>query len=319
MSIAEKIAANARYQEVLGWHPEAIALQQDNLDGEDLVYQIALYQKQFGMAPADCDGILGPKTYAAFLRNYRDTALARLRRASTPDERLTIASEEAVFQATIDWLSDVVDAKASTITAASREYIDETVRTPIGSNWTWESPYRGDGAIEWCGMFVARAYHATVKLALRQAFFPSTYRLDRFARYRDIDGTKNPRPTPSKSPISVLAVAERMIVELDEYSKPTDAVFPDGTSPRGGDILLVGGVNTGYGKHCTLVRSYQVGVSGLGYFETIEGNATGKGPKGDVRQGVIRAKRPVGLGAGMAPTTYFARRLIRLSPADLGL
>ena len=145
-----------------------------------------------------------------------------------------------------------------------------------------------------------------MKLFLRKTYFSSNYRLDRFARYvAPFENTPNPRP--AEGPF-------RKLVELDERSGPLDAYFSQDAPPRPGDILLVGGKNTAYGKHVTLVESYDPLA---GYFTTLEGNATGPGPSGGVRHGVIRTRRPVGLSNNAPLATYHARRLIRVAPSDL--
>jgi hypothetical protein len=159
---------------------------------------------------------------------------------------------------------------------------------------------------------VAAAWaRAGLGLAWRKTYFASTFRLDVWARYLPFDErTANPAPPD----------APRRYRRLDEHSQAADVTFGShpgeaADDPRPGDILLVGGVNTGYGKHVTLVESYDP-VNGL--FTTVEGNATGPGPRGGRQHGVIRTTRPVGLRRQDALTTYHARRLIRPSIHDLG-
>ncbi len=309
------IALNAHYQELLGWTNDELGLPLDATPAQavDLIARVQRLSLHF--AAAACDGVAGPSTYAAVLDLAAADVTSQIAHIVPPvmpadlSRRLRLAGKLAVLQAQRDWLGNIIDARAGSIDPASRSYIDETIRTPRGSDWSWETPYRGDGQVEWCGMAIARFYARTVPVATRRTWFPSTYRLDRFARYQDIEGAKNPLP-----PIGI----HRMLVELDEHSTAADAKFPDGSTPRAGDIMLVGGVGTGYGKHCTLIRGpMQVLESGLAYFDTLEGNGTGKSPKGSRVQGLVRGTRPIGLARGLAPTTYFARRLIRLAPSDL--
>ncbi len=51
-----------------------------------------------------------------------------------------------------------------------------------------------------------------------------------------------------------------------------------------------------------------------GVFQTWEGNANGLGPKGIIRQGVIKATRRIGLAPGASKASYHVRRVIRLAP-----
>jgi hypothetical protein len=162
--------------------------------------------------------------------------------------------------------------------------IDSFIRRGLG--WTWEPPYKGDGDFEWCGAFVAYCW-LSIKPVLRKTYFASTYRLDRYARYASVNGKPN-------------RGSGRLLAELDERS--TELPW----EPRAGDILTIGPVGSGYGKHICLVESYADGV-----FKTIEGNGTGLAPSGQRWQGVVRGERKLG-GSG-----WHARRLIRPSAEDL--
>lgn len=183
-----------------------------------------------------------------------------------------------------------------------RQLIDNMIRSEFGLGWNWERPY--SGSFEWCGAFVSFCYGATLPLATRRNYFSSTYRLDRWARYQQVnEHDKNVRPNVGPF---------RMVVDLDGGSTAADAVFPDGSLPRAGDILLVGPERSAYGKHVTMVERFD---AEKGVFFTLEGNGTGDGPSGSMH-GVVRGQRRVGLAA-KAPTTYHARRLIRMAPIDL--
>ncbi len=185
-----------------------------------------------------------------------------------------------------------------------RNAIDQMIRTEQGLDWDWLPRYTGDGEFEWCGAFVSSCYASSVRLDVRRTYFASCFRLHAMASYaRANEAVENKRP---KSGVL------RQIVKLTERSG--EVFFEDGSAPRAGDICLVGGINTGPGKHVTLVEHFDEKDA---VFHTIEGNGRGLGPDGKPRQGVVRARRPLGLHPGSAPTTYHARWLIRLAPSDL--
>jgi hypothetical protein len=288
---------NRSYSKLLGWTCSDFACSAfDNA----LVAAVRAAQTRFELT---ADGVCGPKTYAAVLADQQTSLLAN---QGTSTNRLVDAGMIAVLEAKRCWLRNIIDLppKGATEYEPSRAQIDKLIRTPDGIDWDWEPPYVGQ--FEWCGAFAAFAWRAAgIKVATRRAFFSSTYRLDRWARYWAFETTPNPKPAHGPY---------RQIIELDSTSGPVDARFDDDDLPRAGDILLVGGVSTAYGKHVTLVESYDMTT---GVFTTIEGNGTGAGPSGGTRHGVVRRQRPVGLPHGADPTTYHARRLIRPSLADL--
>jgi hypothetical protein len=184
-----------------------------------------------------------------------------------------------------------------------RDEITALVSSPAGLGWTWEGRYAGDGDFEWCGAFASRCWGvAGLPLAARRTWWASCYRLQRWASYRAIDAkTPNPAP-PAGAP-------RRLCVELTEASHQ----LPAGVEARPGDVLIVGGAGSGPGRHITVVESFDGEV-----FRTIEGNGVGLGPDGKRRQGIVRARRPLGLRAGQGPQTYHARWLIRPAATDLG-
>lgn len=294
------IVWNRGYAAKLGW--TLAELGADDFDYE-LLRRVEAAQAQLGV---EVDGLFGPATYAAWLAG-RAAALRTELAAASGDAALAIAGRIALATAKQLWLRTVVDPPdASERYAASRRVVDALIRSDDGLGWGWESPYRKNGDYEWCGSLAAWGWRAAgVSLPVRKRYFASTYRLDRFARYR-ATGDEAP-PTPP-------ADARRQLVELDEDAGPDDAVFADGSEPRPGDILLVGGERTGYGKHICLVEAYDLAT---GLFTTIEGNGTGATPRGGRIHGIVRAQRPVGLGRDEPRTRYHARRLIRPSIHDL--
>ena len=203
---------------------------------------------------------------------------------------LWAAGVEAIETALRWWKDDIYDPKRSD-TSIEAEYsasiIDTFIRNGLG--WGWEPPYEGDGDFEWCGAFAATCW-AAVKPELRKAYFSSTYRLDRYAKYRSAFGEKNEG-------------SGRLVLDLDENTNVRE--FPSKWQVMPGDILLVG--RAGYGSHICLVESYD--AEG-GVFSTVEGNGVGKGPNGERQHGVVRAKR-------ILAAEYGARRIIRPSAEDL--
>jgi len=225
-------------------------------------------------------------------------------RLATPTVDLERAGQRALAEARQLFDSDIWDPPVTDhrpIAERWRDAITEMISSERGLGWTWEQRYAGDGSFEWCTAFGARCWaEAGLTLAARTPFWASCYRLHRWATYQPIDA-RTPNKRPKDGPY-------RLCVALDEHT----TALPAGVVPRAGDILLVGGVNTGPGKHGTVVESFDGKT-----FLTIEGNARGLGPDGKSRQGVVRASRPLGLTKGDAPTTYHARWLIRPAPSDL--
>lgn len=206
---------------------------------------------------------------------------------------IAAAGNQALVEALLLFHRDVYDPPRSDQSAAanaSRQVIEEIITT---AGWLWEVPYRGDGQVEWCGLFAAACWHAAgLDPKWLATYFASTYRLDTWARYETFDA-KHPNRKPAEGPY-------RLIATLDSHS--TSLPF----TPMAGDILMIGAGTPAMGNHITIVESYADGV-----FQTISGNGVGLGPDGKRRQGIVRA--PVHLGGG----GYCARRLIRPAASDL--
>lgn len=288
-----EITRNEAYRTRLGWTSDEVVSGHTKIDS---TFVDAVKQLQAALG-VDADGVVGPKTYRALLASVQASLIV-----NPIGESVARAGRIAVLELKMLWLENVIDPpNDSAHWASSRKIIDDMIRTPIGSNWTWSPPYVQNHDNEWCGYTLARAYNRSVKLEVRKNYFPSTFRLDRFARYLPINDTlANPRP--STGPY-------RMIIELDGKSTAAQAVFSDGTIPRAGDILLVGVKN--FGQHITLIERYDPGT---GSFTTLEGNGIGMGPNGKRQEGIIRTTRYI----GNAPdTSFIARRIIRIAPTDL--
>jgi hypothetical protein len=208
---------------------------------------------------------------------------------------LADAGTRAVTEAIRLWQADVFDPKRndqSDAAVRSRRVIDEIL---MAAGWDWQVPYKGDGQVEWCGLFAAACWRAAgIDTKWLATYFASTYRLDTWAKYRDFNPGK-PNKRPDHGPY-------RLVAELDENSK----VLP--FEPQAGDILMIGDGQPAMGDHICLVVSYDATRKA---FSTIEGNGMGIGPDGKRRQGIVRGLRLLG-GQG-----YCARRLIRPAPGDL--
>ena len=215
--------------------------------------------------------------------------------SSTTIDRLELAGRRAVMEAARLWRLDVYDPKArdkSEHAERSRRVIDEIL---MAAGWEWQVPYRGDGQVEWCGLFAAACWRAAgIDPKWLATYFASTYRLDLWARYRAFAADK-PNPRPDRGPW-------RQIANLDRTSK----VLP--WEPRAGDVLMIGDGSPEFGDHICLVESYDADRR---VFATIEGNGVGVGPDGKRRQGIVRGERHLGGGG------YCARRLIRSAAGDL--
>ena len=263
IDIAKAARANAIYRKNLGWTASELGGPPE--EGA-LAKYIGLLQANYGVT---VDGVAGPNTYTAFLKDRRRRLVSYADSLPATADKVEVYGRCAVATAKMSWLLNILDGKKGAYPERSRQWIDRIIRTPAGVNWSWLKPYLGDGQREWCGDFVASCYGeegAQVDLDLRCFFFPSTDRLYNFAHYEDLQSKKNPEP-PEGAP-------RRMVITLDEHSKPSDVVFEDGTTIREGDIGLVGGVNTGPGKHVVLFTGGFDARTGVA--TTIEGNTFGQ-------------------------------------------
>lgn len=212
------------------------------------------------------------------------------------DETLQHAGRVALNAGLLAWSQGIMDptrkAFGDPAFADDRAFIDNCIRSPDGLGWgrcsALTGPYRWDGDYEWCGAFAAYCWHASIPLAIRKRYFPSTYRLDRYGQHK--------RAFLEAVPV-VDESSRRKYLALDG-----DADDVDHFAPRAGDILIVNG--KGYGQHITIVEVWD---SAAMTFATVEGNATGKGPKGERYQGVVRQTRAL----------KDCRRLIRPGLCDL--
>jgi hypothetical protein len=305
-------AANQTYQTHLGWtlaelFPEAPPT---NGTADVDLESVRELQQQLGVKD---DAVVGPGTYTAVLARNQAAYLASMDApGATPDHIMIAAGLVALTEAKLCWLKNIIDLppKNSLEHERCRKFIDSLIRTDVGIGWHWEDEYEYNGQYEWCGTLAAKGWgRAGVKFAIRQLFFSSNYRLDRYARYKAVD--KEPVVPKPNTP-----GPHRMIIELDRDSTPDKIRFTDGSVPREGDIMLIGGERTGYGKHITMIDDFDPTSP---WVKTVEGNGTGYGPNGNTQHGVVRAQRRIGRGPGMTDVTYIARRIIRVGFDDLVL
>lgn len=268
----------------------------------------------------DIDGKAGPATRAALVpapeqarcatcgnpgpdgHNYRHPFKAAP--LPPPIDRLKAAGERALNRALAEWKLHIVDPKRtdkSERAVYARGAITNYIHFGLG--WTWQPPYAGDGAFEWCGAFAAWCWLESLLPELRRDYLPSCYRLFNWTQGLEALGGKPKAPI---TPPTFLA--------LDENSKPSDVLRFAGTGPRAGDLLIVGDGKPEYGEHITIVERFEA-TGGLGTFYTVEGNGGGSFPDGNRGQGVVRALRTLGKRAGGG--SYIARRLLRPTLAHL--
>jgi hypothetical protein len=212
------------------------------------------------------------------------------------DADLAAAGKEAVLEGLRLWSLDVIDPNRrdqSELANRSRAVIDEVI-TACG--WTWQVPYKGDGQVEWCGLFVGACWRAAgLDPKWLATYFASTYRLDQWGGYQTFNAKAPNPPPPAGQP-------RRLMARLDASSTSLPFV------PREGDILLIGDGHPEAGDHICLVTGW---LPEKRTFLTVEGNGFGLGPDGKRRQGIVTGQRKLG-GEG-----YCARRLIRPAMSDI--
>jgi hypothetical protein len=172
-----------------------------------------------------------------------------------------------------------------------------------GGGWKWVERYKGDGAPgneQWCGFTQAEAWADWIPEATRRTWWASCYRLDKWARYSDLDIGDVKNPKPKSGPL-------RGYWKLNEAS----AGLPDGYEFQVGDVALVGDGRPDYGDHVVGLTGYDPKRR---MFHTLEGNGVGKRADGTRGQGIVKAERPIGR---RKPGDYHVRRIIRPASTDL--
>lgn len=231
------------------------------------------------------------------------------------DRHLKAAGESAYWTAVFEWGKDVVDPPRKSLYDPlfddDRKIIDGYIRDGVllgGVSNPRTFVYTRDNDYEWCGAFAAWAWKPFIQNDLRKLYWASTFRLDCYGRY--VAGFKTQNAINVAAKYSKHDPVPRKYMQI---TPNTSVAAIDGFGPRRGDILLVG-TSTGldYGTHVTLVDRWDASQK---VFHTVEGNATGLGPKGDRRQGVVKQVRP--LHSATPAKEYHAIRLIRPGSNDL--
>jgi hypothetical protein len=163
--------------------------------------------------------------------------------------------------------------------------IDHYIRSAEGLGWPSAAlagsgdsrDYKRNGQFQWCGAFASFCWGA-LKPEIRRKHLASCYRLDQFSR-----GTPR-RLTPSQ-------------------------LLP-------GDLAIVGTGSPSHGSHITVVVGRIAAEKGGAVVPTIEGNAKGRGPNGDTREGVISRTRPFD---APSPKSYRIMFGVRFLDIDLGV
>ena len=228
------------------------------------------------------------------VRRLRRDLLGALVDLTTPEG--APLAEAPLVDASGEHVSERVRALA--VARAFNEF-ETDVAEPPGKNWQridhyirsaealgWPSAaltgsddsrdYKRNGQFQWCGAFASFCWSA-LKPEIRRKHLASCYRLDQFSR-----GTPR-RLTPSQ-------------------------LLP-------GDIAIVGTGTPSHGSHVTLVVGRIASDKGGAVVPTIEGNAKGRGPKGDIREGVISRTRSFD---APSPKTYRILFGVRFLDVDLG-
>jgi len=203
------------------------------------------------------------------------------------------AGQEALRIAISAWNKGIIEPTRKAFTDPSfdddRFFINDIIHSEMrGLGWPSCSAlvkdYRWDGDFEWCGAFAAYAWQA-IDFSARKHYYASTYRLFRYARYQS---------PPNKFASYLKAAPEGTVARKFAELTGTDnnrVDLVEKFAPQAGDILIVNG-NDRFGQHVTVVDTWDPATR---TFETVEGNATGRGPKGQRYQGVIRQTRAIGV------------------------
>lgn len=298
------IYQNSVYRSKLGWKPQEIV---PGVTDVTMMFVDGVIALQKAMPLPPIDGVCGPATYSVLLAQRQAHLFG-----PTGVRTLEDLGMLAMCELKRLWLRNLVDLPPITDRRYNecRDTFARLIQTSEGLGWSWVSIPHDTPSIhsvmQFCGTGPAYGWgRAGLRLDIRKALFSSTLRLDAYGGYKPFDDSHSNKK-PATGPY-------RMMITCDEHTKPEDVKFPDGSLPRAGDIVLVGGVATGPGKHIATAELYDAAT---GVFTTIELNGGGWMPDGSRNRGCVRAIRKVGLRAGEPPTTYFVRRVIRPAMPD---
>lgn len=206
------------------------------------------------------------------------------------------AGELAASEAERLWALDIIDPPKGSKDPRARLSLETINEILHETGWSWAGPYLGNGSPQWCGLFAGKCWRAAgLDPKWLATFWASTIRLDNWAKGEHWNGTKAGGPRP--------------MITLRRTSKPRDCVFPDGSVPRRGDVVVVGDGNPVQGDHITICVAYDPAT---GIITTISGNGGGAGPDGRLREGISKRNYRVGSVDG-----YTVLRVYRPIVSDL--
>lgn len=203
-------------------------------------------------------------------------------------DALARAGELALAEAQRLWALDVIDPPKGSKDPRARRWLEVINDIIKSAGWGFRGAYLGNApkATRWCGMFAAKCWRlAGLDPRWLASFWASTLRMEPWFDYKPRNG-KSAGKRPARD--------GRMAIKLSAASKPADVVFPDGTMPRAGDIMVVGDGTPEAGDHIVICESFDP-VTGIA--ETVGGNGKGLGPDNKRREGIVRARFKVG-GSG---------------------
>lgn len=214
---------------------------------------------------------------------------------SEQDLFIRAAGELAAQEAERLWQLDVFDPPIGSKHPRAPFCLDVIEGIIKTAGWGFATPYRGNGAPQWCGMFAANCWLAAgLDPASFATYWASTYRLLLWLRYQKFDA-KHPNPPPAATE------PHRLLTSVGHGFKPR-------FTPRRGDIVIVGDGEPEAGDHVTILIGYDEARM---EFDTISGNGGGVGPRGDRREGISRKTYSIDQGG------YRVMHIGRPAPGDV--
>lgn len=227
------------------------------------------------------DGVVGAQTWSMLLSKVPAEMPAPESAPAPSSDALEAAGRAAIARALEIWAADIIDPPVGMKgerAARSLKFINEMLRT---TEWDWVGYYDGNGhKPEWCGLFAAYCWLAAgLEGEWPEHFWASNLRLLYWINYRPWNGV-----SADKRP----ATGGRMKLDTSRATQLEDLVFPDGTAPRAGDVVIVGDGTPFEGDHVTMLVSMEALPDGRVCFHTVSGNGGGYGPDGRRREGVVK-------------------------------
>jgi hypothetical protein len=210
-----------------------------------------------------------------------------------------LAGQRAAAEALRMWDLDVFDPPKGSKHPRAAECLKVIEDVIDRAGWGFATPYLGNGAPQWCGLFAGDCWRAAgLDPSWLATYFASTYRLGLWANYKRFAAKSKPNPPPA-DPAD--PADRRRFAELRAGAAPA-------FEPRPGDIVIVGDGEPDAGDHVTVCIAYDAGRR---VFDTISGNGGGLGPHGDKREGISRRNYSIDAGG------YRAMFVIRPAFGDL--